>query len=126
LTAQNPRAEWVTTPIGTARRLRHGAHVRILVLWSPCRGVDPGGDAEWAHHQVQRLNGCAGIAALALHPATTAAVRDPLPTSWCLELRVAEGHAAHEVVRLRPFESFLRSLRLFGMQPRILAIEGDV
>jgi hypothetical protein len=112
--------------MGTGRSGGYVVHVRILVLWSPCRGVDPGNDADWAHAQVDKLKECAGIAAIALHPAATAAARDPTPTSWCLEVKLAEGHRAHEVVRLRPFSDFLGRLRMFDMHPSVLAIEGEV
>ena len=100
--------------------------MRILVLWNPRRGVAPGDDADWAHAQVESLKECAGIAAIALHPTATAAARDPTPRGWCLEVRLAEGHPAHEVVRLRQFSDFLGRLRMFGMHPSVLAIEGRI
>jgi hypothetical protein len=100
--------------------------VRILVLWSPCRGVTPGDDAAWARSHTERLSGGDGVAAMALHPVASAAMRHPQPHSWCLEVRLAQGRAPHEVIRLRPFADLLADLRLLGMQPSVLAIDGEL
>jgi len=100
--------------------------VRILVLWSPARGVAPGEDADWAHAQAQRVATCHGVAAMALHPVTTAAVLHPQPCSWCLELRLAASHEPRDVVRATPFAEFLGDMQLMGMRPRVLAIEEEL
>jgi hypothetical protein len=97
--------------------------VRILVLWNAKRGSD---DESWARSQTDALRACSGITAMALHPVSTAAVLHPQPCSWCLELRLAPETAPNEVVRDRPFAEFLGDLRLLGMHPRVLAIEGEL
>jgi hypothetical protein len=60
------------------------------------------------------------------NPVTAAAIRLPTSYGWCLEIRVAEGHTANELVRTRPCAEFLDDLRLLGMQPSVLVIEGDL
>jgi len=100
--------------------------VRILVLWSAVRGVAPGEDVGWARGQAQRVAACPGVAAMALHPVSTAAVRHPQPCSWCLELKLAPGHPARDVVRAEPFAEFLGDMRLMGMRPSVLAIEEEL
>jgi hypothetical protein len=100
--------------------------VRILVLWNAGRGVAPGEDESWARSQTDLLRSCRGVAAMALHPVLSAAVLHPQPCSWCLELRLSPDAAPNEVVRDRPFAEFLGDLRLLGMRPRVLAIEGEL
>ena len=95
------------------------------MLWNSGRGVAPGEDEGWARSQAQRIAACHGIDAMALHPVTSAAVRHPQPCSWCLELRLVPGHEPSDVVRARPFAEFLADLRLLGMRPQLLAIEGE-
>ena len=67
-----------------------------------------------------------GVAALVLQPVTTAAIRHASPLGWCLEIRLAEGQSAGELVRGRPFAEFLDDLRLLGMHPRVLALELEL
>jgi hypothetical protein len=100
--------------------------VRVLVLWNRVGGLKPGEDEGWARAEVAKLRAYEGIAALALHPVTTAAIRHPPPYGWCLEIRIAEGHTANELVRARPCAEFLDDLRLLGMQPKVLAIDGEL
>jgi hypothetical protein len=100
--------------------------VRILVLWSRPRGVMPADDARWATTQIDGLRTCPGIAALALHPVASAAARHPQPASWCLELRLAGDAEPHHVVRDRPLAEFIADLRLLGMRPSVLAIDGEL
>jgi hypothetical protein len=49
-----------------------------------------------------------------------------VPCSWCLELRLAEGHEPSEVIGAEAFAEFLGSMRLLGMHPRVLAIDGEL
>jgi hypothetical protein len=100
--------------------------VRILVLWSAARGITAGEDEAWAREQADVLRRCRGVGALALHPVTSAAVLHPQPCSWCLELRLAADASPSEVVRDQPFAEFLADLRLLGMRPRVLAIDGEL
>ena len=100
--------------------------MRILVLWNASRGVGPGEDASWACSQAQRIWGCPGIDAMALHPVKSAAVLHPQPCSWCLELRLVPGQEPSELVRARAFAEFLGDMRLLGMHPRVLAIDGEL
>ena len=100
--------------------------VRILVLWNAGRGVAPGEDEGWARSQAQRIRSCHGVAAMALHPVQSAAVLHPQPCSWCLEVRLAPGHEPSEVVRADAFAEFLGDMRLLGMHPRVLAIDGEL
>ena len=97
-----------------------------MVLWNRIGGLKSGDDECWARAEVAKLQAHDGIAALALHPVATAAIRHPPPCGWCLEIRIAEGHTANELVRSRPCAEFLDDLRLLGMQPRVLAIEGEL
>jgi hypothetical protein len=99
--------------------------MRVLVLWDSARGVPPGEDAAWARGHAQTVGACAGVDGMALHPVATAAALHPSPCSWCLELRLAEGHAPRDVLRADAVAEFLGDLRLMGMRPRVLAIEGD-
>jgi hypothetical protein len=116
----------VRRPIRIGAANEDAAAVRILVLWSAGRGVAPGEDAGWARSQAQRVSACHGVAAMALHPVTSAAVRHPKPCSWCLELRLAPGHEPSDVVRAAPFAEFLGDMRLMGMRPSVLAIEEEL
>jgi hypothetical protein len=99
--------------------------VRLLVLWNAARGVEPGADAGWARDQTDQLRRCDGIVALELHPVLSAAVRHPRPCSWCLELWLETGRSPRDVVANGTFAEFLADLRLLGMHPSVLAIEGD-
>jgi hypothetical protein len=100
--------------------------VRILVLWSAGRGVAPGEDEGWARNQTEALRACQGVTAMALHPVASAAALHPQPASWCLELRLAPEYSPNEVVRDRPFAEFRGDLRLLGMRPSVLAIDGEL
>jgi hypothetical protein len=100
--------------------------VRVLVLWNRVGGLKPGEDESWARAEVAKLEGHDGIAALVLQPVTTAAIRHASPFGWCLEIRLAEGQSASELVRGRPFAEFLDDLRLLGMHPRVLALELEL
>jgi hypothetical protein len=117
---------WALAPIDVDRSATHDAPVRVLVLWNRVSGLKPGEDERWACAEVAKLQAHEGIAALALHQVTTAAIRHPPPYGWCLEIRIAEGHSANEFVRARPCAEFLDDLRLLGMQPRVLAIEREL
>jgi hypothetical protein len=117
---------WAHAPIDAERAAADDAPVRVLVLWNTVRGLGPGEDECWARSEVAKLRAYEGIAAMALHPVTSAAVRHPRPYSWCLELRVAEGHTASELVRARACAEFLGDLRLLGMPPSVIAIEGEL
>ena len=99
--------------------------MRLLVLWNAARGLAPGDDASWAQDQADQLLGCDGVAAVKLHPVTSAAVRHPRPCSWCLELWLENGRSPRDVVSNGAFSEFLGDLRLLGMHPSVLAIEGD-
>jgi hypothetical protein len=118
--------EWDRLPIRSGSARVDASPVRILVLWNAGRGVAPGDDESWARNQTDALRACSGITAMALHPVASAAVLHPQPCSWCLELRLAPESAPNEVVRDRPFAEFLGDLRLLGMHPRVLAIEGEL
>ena len=100
--------------------------MRILVLWNANRGIAAGEDAGWARGQAELIRECHGVAAIALHPVASAALAHPKSCNWCLELRLAPGHAPSDVVRAAPFAEFLGDLRLMGMQPRVLAIEAEL
>ena len=100
--------------------------MRVLVLWNRVGGLKPGEDESWARAEVAKLEGHDGIAALVLQPVTTAAIRHASPLGWCLEIRLAEGQSASELVRGRPFAEFLDDLRLLGMHPRVLALELEL
>jgi hypothetical protein len=63
---------------------------------------------------------------MALHHVSSAAARHPQPCSWCLEVRVAAGHQPSDVVRSAPFAELLGDMRLLGMRPSVLAIEGEL
>jgi hypothetical protein len=100
--------------------------VRILVLWNAGPGVAPGEDKSWARDQAQRVGACRAVAALALHPVASAMVPHPEPCGWCLELRLAEGHEPCEVIGAGAFSEFLGNMRLLGIHPRVLAIDGEL
>jgi hypothetical protein len=100
--------------------------VRVLVLWSACRGVEAGQDASWAEAQLAKLAGGDGIAAIALHAVGEASTQHTPPGSWCLELRLAEGYSPRQLIRARPWREFLGDLRLLGMQPRVMTIEKEL
>ena len=63
---------------------------------------------------------------MALHPVASAAMLHPQPCSWCLELRVEPGHAPRDLVRDSAFAELLGDLKLLGMRPQVLAIEGEI
>jgi hypothetical protein len=100
--------------------------VRILVLWNPGRGVTVKDDEAWARAHVQPIGTCHGVAAMALHPVKSAAARHPQTYGWCLELRLAPGHEPRDVVRAAPFAEFIGDMRLLGMRPSVLAIDGEL
>ena len=100
--------------------------MRILVLWNGARGVAPGEDESWAREQAQRVGACPGLAALALHAVSSAAVRDPDPCGWCLELRLAQGYEPGEVIGAEEFAGFLGDMRLLGMRAQVLALDGEL
>jgi hypothetical protein len=107
-------------------RREHARRVRILVLWNAGRGVAPGEDEGWARSHVGPIGSCPGVAALALHPVISAAVRHPQPCSWCLEVRLAPDHEPSEVVRAGAFAELLGDMQLLGMRPRVLAIDAEL
>jgi hypothetical protein len=99
--------------------------MRILVLWTACRGVSPDADASWAHAASANLRTCEDVTDVALHAVETAAARHPRMCDWCLELRVREASAG-DVVRRPACAEFLADLRLLGTRPRVLVLpEGD-
>jgi hypothetical protein len=100
--------------------------VRILVLWNAARGVVPGQDRSLARDQARRVAACPGVAALGLHPMTSAAVPDSKPCGWCLELRLAQGHEPSEVIGAAVFVEFIGDMRVLGMRPQLLAIDGEL
>jgi hypothetical protein len=108
------------------RRWVQARSVRILVLWNAGRGVAPGEDEGWARSQAQRIESCHGVAAMALHPVLSAAVLHPQPCSWCLEVRLAPGYEPSKVVRADAFAEFLGDMKLLGMSPRVLALDGEL
>jgi hypothetical protein len=100
--------------------------VRILVLWNPARGLTVEDDEAWVRAHVESVGACDGVVAMALHPVKSAAVRHPQPYGWCLELRLDPGHEPRNVVRAAPFAEFLGDMRLLGMRPSVLAIDGEL
>jgi hypothetical protein len=118
--------EWERQPIHVAGAGLDAAAVRILVLWNAARGMTPGEDEGWASDQAQRVGACPGVVAVALHPVASAAVPQAKPSSWCLELRLAKGYEATEVIGAEEFAGFLGDMRLLGMHAQVLAIGGEL
>jgi hypothetical protein len=103
----------------------HDGVVRIVVLWSACRGISAEEDARWVREETAKLATCNGVARAALHEVESAALRHPRAWDWCLELDLDNREKPNTFVRRPPCSEFLADLRLLGTRPIVFVLPGD-
>jgi hypothetical protein len=98
---------------------------RLVVLWTRPYHLSTEEADAWIRREVARVLECAGIARGELTRLQSASPQHPSAGDWMLELHLREGVDAASCLESSACADWLRDLRLLGMRPAVVLVEGS-
>ena len=98
---------------------------RLLIFWTHPRHLSAAEADAWACGELRKVTGLAAVERAELTRLRIASERLGCPHDWMLELHLAPGTQPSECVEQRPCAEWLADLRLLGMQPAVVAVDGS-
>jgi hypothetical protein len=98
---------------------------RLVVLWTRPYHLSAEEADAWTGRGAARLLGLDGVACVELTRLHSASTDQPSPWDWMLELHLHDGVDGHVCVAAPECADWLCDLRLLGMQPTVVLVEGS-
>jgi hypothetical protein len=98
---------------------------RLVVLWTRPYHLSPEEADAWTCREVARLLGLDGVARVELTRLQSASTHHPSQWDWMLELHLHHGVDGHACVDASVCAEWLGDLRLLGMRPAVVLVEGS-
>jgi hypothetical protein len=98
---------------------------RLVVLWTRPYHLSAEEADAWTYREVARLLGLDGVARVELTRLQSASTNHPREWDWMLELQLHDGVDAHACVDAPACAEWLGDLRLLGMRPAVMLVEGS-
>ena len=98
---------------------------RLVVLWTRPYHLSAEQADAWTCREAARLLGLDGVARIELTRLQSASLHHPSPCDWMLELHLHAGVDGHACVDAPVLAAWLGDLRLLGMRPAVVLVEGS-
>jgi hypothetical protein len=98
---------------------------RVLIFWTHPPHMSAAEADAWARAELHKVAGLAEVERAELLRLRTPSERLGRPHDWMLELHLASGVEAADVVATQVCAEWLGDLRLLGMKPAVVAVESS-
>jgi hypothetical protein len=111
--------------MGSGRRsAQDGLVARLLIFWTHPSHLSIAEADAWARTELRKVTGLAAVDRAELTRVRSTSANFGCPHDWMLELHLADGAQAADCVETPVCAEWLGDLRLLGMRPAVVAVDG--
>jgi hypothetical protein len=103
-----------------------GDVARLLIFWTHPSHISVAEAGAWARTELAKITGLATVERAELTRLRTASAYFGSPHDWMLELHLVDGADPADCVNSQVCADWLGDLRLLGMHPAVVAVDGGV
>ena len=98
---------------------------RLLIFWTHPSHLSVAEADAWARTELRKVTGLAAVDRAELRRLRSASAKYGCTHDWMLELQLADGAEPADCLDAQVCEEWLGDLRLLGMRPAVIAVDGS-
>ena len=102
-----------------------GGVSRLLIFWTHPSHLSVAEADDWARAELSKVTALPAVDRAELRRLRSASATFDCPHDWMLELHLAAGAEPSDCVQARVCAEWLGDLRLLGMHPAVIAVDGS-